>query len=176
MDASAAQETGNPGVLFCPTCGQPNPPGNRFCGQCGSPLPATCPACGAANPAGNRFCGTCGGALSASGPSPRAASSPPQSSIPAGSAASTLLERERRLVTILFCDLVGFTPLSERLDPEDVREIQSRYFGLMSEEIRTFGGTIEKYSGDAVLALFGVPVAHEDDAVRAIRCGLGLQA
>ena len=94
-------------------------------------------------------------------------------SIPAGSTGSTL---ERRLVTVLFCDLVGFTPLSGRLDPEDVREIQSRYFGQMSKEIKNFGGTVEKYIGDALLAMFGVPVAHEDDAVRAIRCGLGMQA
>ena len=176
MDTPPPQGTGNPGVIFCPKCGQQNPPGNRFCGQCGNPLSSTCPSCGAANPAGNRFCGTCGSALSAAGPSSIDASSSPQPSIPAGSAGSTLVERERRLVTVLFCDLVGFTPLAERLDPEDVREIQSRYFGQMSEEIRTFGGTIEKYSGDAVLAMFGVPAAHEDDAVRAIRCGLSLQA
>ncbi len=176
MDTSAPQGTGSPGVIFCPKCGQQNPPSNRFCGQCGSPLPSTCPACGAANLAGNRFCGTCGSALSATGPSSIDASSFPQPSIPAGSAGSTLVERERRLVTVLFCDLVGFTPLSERLDPEDVREIQSMYFGQMSKEIRTFGGTVEKYIGDAVLAMFGVPVAHEDDAVRAIRCGLSLQA
>jgi class 3 adenylate cyclase len=76
---------------------------------------------------------------------------------------------------VLFCDLVGFTPLSERLDPEDVREIQSMYFGRMSREIGRFGGTVEKYAGDAVLVFFGVPVAHEDDAERAIRCGLNMQ-
>ncbi len=88
---------------------------------------------------------------------------------------SPIGELERRLVTVLFCDLVGFTPLSERLDPEDVREIQRMYFGRMSQEIRRFGGSIEKYAGDAVLALFGVPVAHEDDAERAVRCGLSMQ-
>src|SRR6266487_342011 len=84
-------------------------------------------------------------------------------------------ELERRMVTILFCDLVGFTLLSERLDPEDVRDIQWMYFGRMSKEIKRFGGIIEKYAGDAVLALFGVPVAHEDDAERAVRCGLSMQ-
>ena len=176
MDTSVPQGMGNPGVIFCPHCGQQNPQSNRFCGQCGSPLPSTCPACGAANPAGNRFCGTCGSALSAPSPSSIGASSSSQPSIPAGPAESTLVERERRLVTVLFCDLVGFTPLSERLDPEDVREIQTMYFGRMSKEIRSFGGTVEKYIGDAVLAMFGVPVAHEDDAVRAIRCGLNMQA
>ena len=95
--------------------------------------------------------------------------------MPSGSAGSTPVERERRLVTVLFCDLVGFTPLSEKLDPEDVREIQTMYFGRMSQEITTFGGTVEKYIGDAVLAMFGVPVAHEDDAARAVRCGLSMQ-
>ncbi len=85
-------------------------------------------------------------------------------------------ELERRLVTVLFCDLAGFTSLSEQLDPEDVREIQGMYFARMSQEIRRFGGSIEKYAGDAVLAVFGVPLAHEDDAERAVRCGLSMQA
>src|SRR5713226_6052034 len=176
MDTSVPQGTGNPGMIFCSHCGQQNPQSNRFCGQCGNPLPSTCPSCGAANPAGNRFCGTCGSALSAPAPSSIDAALTPQLPIPSVSPESNLVERERRLVTVLFCDLVGFTPLSERLDPEDVREIQSMYFGRMSKEIRNFGGTVEKYIGDAVLAMFGVPVAHEDDAVRAIRCGLGMQA
>jgi class 3 adenylate cyclase/tetratricopeptide (TPR) repeat protein len=83
---------------------------------------------------------------------------------------------ERRLVTALFADLVGFTPLSERLDPEEVRAIQARYFSQMCAEIARYGGTVEKYAGDAVLALFGAPTAHEDDAERAVRCGLAMQA
>jgi class 3 adenylate cyclase len=83
---------------------------------------------------------------------------------------------ERRLVTALFCDLVGFTPLSERLDPEEVRDIQADYFGRMSEQIERYGGVVEKYAGDAVLALFGAPIAHEDDAERAVLCALGMQA
>ncbi len=89
---------------------------------------------------------------------------------------STVGELERRLVTVLFCDLVGFTPLAEQLDPEDMHEILGMYFGRMSQVIRRFGGSIENYAGDAVLALFGVPVAHEDDAARAVRCGLSMQA
>src|SRR5713101_8455536 len=182
MDTPAPQGTGNSGGISCLNCGHQNPPRNRFCGGCGNPLSSTCPSCGAANPAGNRFCGACGSALFGTSPIsvPTASSigtSPtPQLPIPSVSPESNLVEHERRLVTVLFCDLVGFTPLSERLDPEDVREIQSMYFGRMSKEIRNFGGTVEKYIGDAVLAMFGVPVAHEDDAVRAIRCGLGMQA
>jgi serine/threonine protein kinase/DNA-binding CsgD family transcriptional regulator len=116
-----------------------------------------------------------------SSPSPKELAIPPgQASFPttkeASEPPSPVGQLERRLVTVLFCDLVGFTPLSEQLDPEDVREIQGVYFGRMSQEIRRFGGSIEKYAGDAVLALFGVPVAHEDDAARAVRCGLSMQA
>jgi adenylate cyclase len=85
-------------------------------------------------------------------------------------------QEERRLVTALFCDLVGFTPLSEQLDPEEVRDIQAEYFKAMSAQIERYGGTVEKYAGDAVLALFGAPVAHEDDAERAVLCALGMQA
>src|SRR6266849_3764178 len=157
MDTPAPQGTGNSGGISCLNCGHQNPAGNRFCGVCGSALVGTAP-------------------LSVPTPSSVDTSPTLRSSIPSGSPGVNLVERERRLVTVLFCDLVGFTPLSERLDPEDVREIQSMYFGRMSKEIRNFGGTVEKYIGDAVLAMFGVPVAHEDDAVRAIRCGLGMQA
>jgi class 3 adenylate cyclase/tetratricopeptide (TPR) repeat protein len=85
------------------------------------------------------------------------------------------VREERRLVTALFCDLAGFTPLTERLDAEQVRELQEGYFEAMSEVITRFGGTVEKFAGDAVLALFGVPVAHEDDAERAVRCAVGMQ-
>ena len=83
-------------------------------------------------------------------------------------------QEERRLVTALFCDLVGFTPLSEQLDPEEVRDLQAEYFGRMAEQIEQYGGTVEKYACDAVLALFGAPVAHEDDAERAVLCALGM--
>jgi class 3 adenylate cyclase len=83
---------------------------------------------------------------------------------------------ERRLVTTLFCDLVGFTPLAERLDPEVVREIQAEYFSDMSQQIERYGGIVEKYAGDAVLAIFGAPIAHEDDAERAVLCALEMQS
>ena len=108
-------------------------------------------------------------------PSSRDISPTTRPTTPSEPARITIGERERRLVTVLFCDLVGFTPLSEQLDPEDVREIQSMCFGSMSKEIEQFAGTVEKYVGDAILAFFGVPVAHEDDAERAIRYGLNMQ-
>jgi class 3 adenylate cyclase len=103
------------------------------------------------------------------------ASAPRAPAIPPAAAAAPG-EEERRLVTILFCGLVGFTALSERLDPEDVREIQTAYFDSVNREIARFGGTVEKYAGDAVLAWFGVPAAHEDDAERAVRCAVAMRS
>ncbi|HLJ69560.1 MAG TPA: tetratricopeptide repeat protein [Chloroflexota bacterium] len=148
--------------VACPACGRSIPAGKRFCGDCGAELSRICAACGAENPADKRFCGDCGTSLAAT-PEP-------------GRSPAPLSSEERRLVTALFCDLVGFTPLAEQLDPEDVREVQRAYFGAMAEQIERYGGAVEKYAGDAVLALFGVPVAHEDDAERAVLCALEMQA
>jgi len=108
-------------------------------------MPA-CPACGAIAAVGSRFCASCGSPLTAD-PS-----------------------RERRkLVTLVFCDLSGSTRLGERLDPESVRDLMFRYFHTVRSAIERHGGMVEKFVGDAVLAVFGVPVAHEDDALRALR-------
>jgi adenylate cyclase len=163
----------------CPSCGYANRPGKRFCGGCGSPLASKCTCCGTENPAGARFCDECGVPLSkpASAAIPAV---PPQTATPAAAVspapAPAASSEERRLVTSLFCDLVGFTPLSEQLDPEEVREIQADYFGLMSAQIERYGGMVQKYAGDAVLAFFGAPVAHEDDAERAVLCAIGMQS
>ncbi|HTD20070.1 MAG TPA: adenylate/guanylate cyclase domain-containing protein, partial [Ktedonobacteraceae bacterium] len=83
---------------------------------------------------------------------------------------------ERRLVTIMFADITGSTPLADRLDPEDMRAILTGYFNLMTEQIRKHDGTVEKYIGDAVMAVFGAPIAHEDDPDRALRAALDMQA
>ena len=115
----------------------------------------TCPSCGQKNPAGARFCNACGSALPA-----RAQG----------------LSEERKVVTILFVDLVGFTARAERLDPEDVRAIQTPYFARVREELETRGGTVEKFIGDAVMAVFGAPVAHGDDAERAVRAALAIRS
>ncbi|MGH2443766.1 MAG: ATP-binding protein, partial [Chloroflexota bacterium] len=107
---------------------------------------------------------------------PQGAEPTPPVPAPSGPPTVAIGQQERRLVTVLFCDLVGFTPISEQLDPEEVRDIQAEYFAHMAEQVERYGGIVEKYAGDAVLALFGVPIAHGDDAERAILCALGMQA
>ncbi|HYX80085.1 MAG TPA: adenylate/guanylate cyclase domain-containing protein, partial [Actinomycetota bacterium] len=110
----------------------------------------TCRNCGADLPDGARFCPSCG--------TPVAEAPPPG--------------RERKLVTVLFADVTGSTSLGERLDPERMREVMDAFFAAMREEIEAEGGTVEKFIGDAVMAAFGVPVAHEDDPSRALRAAL----
>ena len=149
--------------MTCAVCGGENPAGKRFCGDCGAPLGSACPSCGAENPPDKRFCGDCGAALRAA--AAVAAPSPREAPV-----------AERRLVTVLFADLVGFTPLSESRDPEEVRELLSRYFETTRRLIELYGGTVEKFIGDAVMAVWGTPIATEDDAERAVRAGLDLIA
>ena len=146
----------------CPQCAAENPAGQRFCGSCGSPLAAVCPSCASPNPPGQRFCGSCGTALAA-GAAPAA---------PAPLAQGT----ERRLVSVLFADLVGFTTLSESRDAEEVRALLSRYFDTSRRLIELYGGVVEKFIGDAVMAVWGTPTATEDDAERAVRAALDLVA
>jgi class 3 adenylate cyclase/tetratricopeptide (TPR) repeat protein len=112
----------------------------------------TCPTCGKENPGGFEFCGHCGASLVAAHPRE--------------------VREERKIVSVLFCDLVGFTETSERQDPEDVRARIRPYHSRLRQEIERYGGTVEKFVGDAVMAVFGAPVAHEDDAERAVRTGL----
>src|SRR5947207_1434366 len=145
---------------MCSHCGVENAAGRKFCGGCGAPLAVGCPACGAANEPGMRFCGDCGSALAAD-----AAGAAPAA--PAKAA-------ERRLVSVLFADLVGFTSLAESRDPEEVRELLSRYFDTCRRLIGIYGGTVEKFIGDAFMAVWGTPTAQEDDAERAVRTALDL--
>jgi class 3 adenylate cyclase len=155
--------------MSCGACGAANPEGKRFCGDCGAPLAVTCPGCGAEVGAGKRFCGDCGSAVEV--PLPVALPGAPAApAAPAGPVA------ERRLTSILFGDLVGYTTISESRDPEEVRELLSQYFAMATKVVGRYGGTIEKFIGDAVMAVWGVPVAQEDDAERAVRAGLDLVA
>lgn len=152
--------------VSCGGCGiSDNPVGARFCVECGSPLVAVCTRCGTAATAG-RFCAECGHPL----PGREAGSAPAGPGTPVPDPPVS----ERRVVSLLFADLVGFTPLSEARDPEAVQELLSAYFGRARAVIERYGGSVEKFIGDAVCAVFGVPVAHEDDAERAVRAGLDL--
>ena len=113
----------------------------------------TCGTCGSDSPDGARFCANCGSPLEAARP----------------------LEGERRFATVLFADVAGSTSIAERLDPEDWTQIINGAFGFMNAAVARYGGTVSRLMGDAVLALFGAPVAHEDDAERAVRAALEMQ-
>jgi predicted ATPase/class 3 adenylate cyclase len=147
--------------MRCPSCGTENEPGRKFCGECGTALARACAVCGTANGPGAKFCGECGAPLS------DAVAAEP-------SAAAHVAER--RLVSVLFADLVGFTPLSESRDAEEVRDLLTRYFDTASRTIERYGGSVEKFIGDAVMAVWGTPVTREDDADRAVRAALELTA
>ncbi len=157
--------------MNCANCGTSNEPGRKFCGECGARLSAACPACGTANQPNTKFCGECGTALLGEATAAAPASTSPPTPSPASASASGA---ERRLVSILFADLVGSTTLAEDRDPEESRDLLSRYFDIASDLIGRYGGTIEKFIGDAVMAVWGVPTAHEDDAERAVRAALDL--
>jgi class 3 adenylate cyclase/tetratricopeptide (TPR) repeat protein len=148
--------------MNCATCGMSNEPGRKFCKECGARLSSGCLVCGAANGPDDKFCGECGSALG--------------QALPAVSATETAASRggdtERRLVSVLFVDLVGFTTFSEGRDAEDVRNMLTRYFDAASDAVQRHGGSVEKFIGDAVMAVWGTPVAHEDDAERAVRSAL----
>ena len=155
--------------MTCPSCGTENKPGARFCGGCAARLAQTCPACGAVNDPGMRFCNECASPLSDGVVPVR----PVAGVASAGSPAPTA---ERRLVSVLFADLVGFTTASETRDAEDTRELLTRYFDISRMIVERYGGTVEKFIGDAVMAVWGTPTATEDDAERAVRAALDLVA
>ena len=169
------QPTGGP---VCASCATANPAGARFCTECGAPLSVTCTSCG--TPAsGGRFCAECGSPLPGRTPAATAVAAngaPPVEGATGatGTADPAAPVSERRVASLLFADLVGFTPLSESRDPEAVRELLSAYFDRARAVVERYGGTVEKFIGDAVCAVFGVPVAREDDAERAVRAGLDL--
>ncbi len=154
--------------MVCPACQAENREGSKFCEECGTALSLRCPSCGAGHRAGQKFCNECGTALAGASAAGRIASP-----APAGKPAPV---SERRLVSVLFADLVGFTTLSEHRDPEEVRELLSRYFDRCRTLIERYGGTVEKFIGDAVMAVWGTPVAREDDPERGVRAALALTA
>ena len=160
--------------MICTQCGTPNDVGRKFCIECAARLAAACPNCGTPNPPTAKFCGECATPLAAA-----TDGSPASSAVPAAiEGGQTALPEspvaERRLVSVLFADLVGFTTLAEGLDAEDTRELLSRYFDLARDVIARHGGAVEKFIGDAVMAVWGAPTAREDDAERAVRAALEL--
>ncbi len=156
--------------MNCASCGSANREGRRFCGRCGASLVNACPACGAANDADENFCGQCGTQLRATATTAAAAGSAPA----AASAADSARSAERRHVTVLFADLVGFTGFSDQRDAEDVREVLSAYFEAARTVIVRYGGTVEKFIGDAVMAVWGAQSIQENDAELAVRAALEL--
>ena len=148
--------------MTCPSCGADNRPDAKFCFECGWALARTCPN-GHPVLSDARFCDECGAAVAGTAQ----AAAAPVTSAPAA---------ERRLVSVLFADLVGFTAASEQRDAEDTRELLSRYFDTSRRLIELYGGTVEKFIGDAVMAVWGTPTATEDDAERAVRAALDLVA
>ena len=159
--------------MVCPSCQTAAPPGANFCPACGTRLAAACARCGGQLPPGARFCPACGSPAEGGGPMAEQDRSSAPAVRPPPSAGDA--ETELRLVTVLFADVHSFTTLSERLSPEAITELMNRCFGSIIPEIARFGGSVDKYVGDAVMARFGAPVAHEDDPERAIHAALGMQ-
>jgi len=165
-------------TIRCPGCGQENPPDGRFCGGCGASLMAACERCGRENPVGQRFCNGCGAELGDAGGPASARRAPP--SLPGHLAErarreAAALVGERKQVTILFCDLESSMERSQRLDPDAWHELMDRFFRLITGCVHRYEGTIDKFTGDGAMAIFGAPIAHEDHAQRACRAALALR-
>jgi ribosomal protein L40E len=163
--------------MKCPKCQFENPEGMRFCGKCGGQLEQACPKCGFANPQGFEFCGKCGHSLAEEA---AVDYSEPQSYTPRFLADKILtskgaIEGERKLVTVLFADVANYTSISEKLDPEEVHQIMDGCFKILMDEIHRYEGTVDKFTGDGLMALFGAPIAHEDHAQRACHAALAIQ-
>jgi class 3 adenylate cyclase/predicted ATPase len=147
----------------CPSCKANVPVDSKFCGHCGASLASACPSCGHRNPAQHKFCSECGVSL---GPAVAQAATP--------KAESSAVVAERRQLTIMFCDMVGSSALSTRLDPEEQSDVIAAFHSCCAKEVQSLGGMVAQFLGDGVLAYFGYPVAHEDDAERAILAGLAI--
>ena len=140
----------------CPNCAAELAEDARFCAQCGQPVAPACPTCGADVAPDARFCSNCGAPIEET-------------------RAPSVSQEARKIVSVLFADLVGFTEHTERSDPEDVRARLTLFHRQMREDVERHGGRIEKLIGDGVFAVFGAPIAHEDDPERAVRSALRAQ-
>ena len=158
--------------MRCQKCSAENPPGAKFCIQCAAPFPRRCPQCAFENPLEARFCAQCATPLVEQPPAATLGTRVPARDHADHSDGA--LWGERRHLTVLFCDLVGSTEIATRLDPEEWRETAASYHAAASEAISRFGGQVAKYLGDGVMAYFGWPAAHDNDAERAARAGLAI--
>lgn len=161
--------------MKCPKCRHENPEDARFCNGCSHKLKLTCPECGKGNPPDSKFCNECGHDLSqASIPRESVEISEPYDALTTKPEPARLPEGERRRATILFSDLSGYTEMNQRLDPEEVGKIMSRIKKDSVRIVENHGGIVNQFVGDEVLALFGIPKAHEDDPLRAVKVALEL--
>ena len=147
--------------MYCQNCSAENRPGAKFCVQCATPLRRLCPTCGSESPAEARFCEQCAASLDAA-------------PVRAEAKSLDVTSGERRHLTVLFCDLVGSTAIATRLDPEQWRETLAGFHCAAAEAIVRFEGYVAQYLGDGVMAYFGWPVAHDNDAERAACAGLAI--
>jgi len=166
--------------MKCPKCEFENPETMQFCGKCGAKLENICPQCHSSNPSDFRFCGKCGHDLTQPKEALAVDYCEPQSYTPKFLADKILttrssIEGERKLVTVLFADVANFTSIAEKLDPEEIHQIMDGCFKILMDEVHKYEGTINQFTGDGVMALFGAPVAHEDYAQRACHAALFIQ-
>jgi class 3 adenylate cyclase/tetratricopeptide (TPR) repeat protein len=162
--------------MHCPVCGQQNRPGRLFCAECGGKLVLHCPSCRSANAPDEKFCGECGKPLSALRETGNAAASyTPKYVAEKILASRAAMEGERKQVTVLFADVKGSMDMSADLDPEEWHGLMDRFFTIMSNGVHRFEGTVNQYTGDGIMALFGAPIAHEDHAQAACRAALHLR-
>ncbi|MGO9569407.1 MAG: adenylate/guanylate cyclase domain-containing protein [Desulfomonilaceae bacterium] len=166
--------------MICPHCRTDLPEGSEFCNECGKKLEVGCPECGKANPPASKFCLKCGHDLRKPKEAKPLDYDQPHSYTPKHLADKILstrsaIEGERKLVTVMFADVAGFTSMSEKLDPETVHEVLDGCFRLLMDEIHRYEGTINQFRGDGIMALFGAPIAHEDHAQRACHAALSIQ-
>jgi len=167
--------------MHCPSCHHENRPDAKFCNECASPLTSGCATCGTENPPGAKFCNQCASPLGTPHTTAaRVAQPEPRSYTPNHLADKILqsksaLEGERKQVTVLFADVKGSMELAEQLDPERWHAILDRFFAILTDGVHRFEGTVNQYTGDGIMALFGAPIAHEDHAQRACYAALHLR-
>ena len=171
--------------MQCPKCQFENPQGIKFCGECGAKLERLCPSCNSLNPPNFKFCGECGHKLDIPGKtSPKDLSfdeklTKIQKYLPKGLTEKILsqkdkIEGERKLVTVMFCDMEGFTQLTEQLGPDDAYSIMDQVYEILIHKVCDFDGTVNEMTGDGIMALYGAPLALEDAPQRAIRSSLAI--